>query len=190
MRSEQRKSKLTLYIILSLALIMVIVSPFIYVTKKAEKQFTEQSEQLEHAASITTEQYEERINELETEMESLSQQLDEAQQPQPETKAATESKPTEPAKEVTKQESTPTKSEPQQPESTELSKEEARQIVIDFAQVRNNDNLKTQYDHEEGNDYIFQVFEVVADDAENSHTATFGWYGVNKLTGEVYNTMD
>jgi cell division protein FtsB len=188
MRSEQRKSKLTLYIILSLAFIIAI-SSFIYAAK-SKHQLTEVTSQLEYAASNNEEASNERINELEAEIESLSQQLDEAQQPQPETKAATDSKDTEPAKEVTKQETTPTKSEPIQPESTELSKEEARQIVIDFAQVRNNDNLKTQYDHDEGNDYIFQVYEVVADDAENSHTATFGWYGVNKLTGDVYDTME
>lgn len=183
MRSEQRKSKLTLYIILSLALIIAL-SSFIYAAN-AKHQLTEQTEQLEYAASNNEEASNERISELEAEIESLSQQLDEANQSQPETKAATESKATEPTKEVTTKEATPT-----QPESTEISKEEARQIVIDFAQVRNNDNLKTQYDHDEGNDYIFQVYEVVADDAENSHTATFGWYGVNKLTGEVYNTME
>ena len=186
MRSEQRKSKLTLYIILSLALIIAL-SSFIYAAN-AKHQLTEQTEQLEYASANKEEAFNERINELEAEIESLSQQLDEANKPQTETKAATESKEAEPAKEVTKQETTPTKST--QPESTEISKEEARQIVIDFAQVRNNDNLKTQYDHDEGNDYIFQVYEVVADDAENSHTATFGWYGVNKLTGEVYDTMD
>lgn len=187
MRSEQRKSKLTLYIILSLALIIAI-SSFIYAAN-AKYQLTEQTTQLEYAASNNEEASNERISELEAEIESLSQQLDEANQPQTESKAATESKETEPAKEAIKQKSTPTKAEPQ-PESTQLSKEEARQIVIDFAQVRNNDNLKTQYDHEEGNDYIFQVYEVVDDGGGNGHTATYGWYGVNKLTGEVYDTME
>lgn len=188
MRSEQRKSKLTLYLILSLALIIAI-SSFIYAAN-SKHQLTEVTSQLEYAASNNEEASNERINELEAEIESLSQQLDEANKPQTETKATTESKEAEPAKEVTKQETTPAKAEPTQPESTEISKEEARQIVIDFAQVRNNDNLKTQYDHDEGNDYIFQVYEVVDDGGGNGHTATFGWYGVNKLTGDVYDTMD
>lgn len=188
MRSEQRKSKLTLNIILSLALILAL-SSFIYAAK-SKHQLTEETTQLEYASSNNEEASNERISELEAEIESLSQQLEEANQPHKETKAATESKEAEPTKEVTKETTPDTPTKSTQPESTELSKEEARQIVIDFAQVRNNDNLKTQYDHEEGNDYIFQVFEVVADDAENSHTATFGWYGVNKLTGEVYDTME
>ncbi|MFP3509417.1 hypothetical protein SB775_07065 [Peribacillus sp. SIMBA_075] len=112
MRSEQRKSKLTLYIILSLALIIAI-SSFIYAAK-SKHQLTEQTTQLEYAASNNEEASNERISELETELESLSQQLDEAEskQPQTESKSSTESKETEPAKEVTQ-------SEPKQSAQTE-----------------------------------------------------------------------
>ncbi|KRF67839.1 hypothetical protein ASG99_13675 [Bacillus sp. Soil768D1] len=95
MRSEQRKSKWPLYTILTLALIIAI-SSFIYAAN-VKHQLTEQTTQLEYAASINEEASNERINELEFEIESLSQQLDEAEskQPQTETKSATkeESKP-------------------------------------------------------------------------------------------------
>lgn len=116
MRTEQRKSKLTLYIILSLV-ILISISSIIYYAVKVPHQLTElteQTSQLEYAASNNTEQYNERINELESEIESLSQQLDEAEskQPQTESNSSTESKETEPAKEVTQ-------SEPKQSAQTE-----------------------------------------------------------------------
>ena len=36
-----------------------------------------------------------------------------------------------------------------------------------------------------GDDWGIQVFEIVKNKGETSHTATFGWYRVNKKTGEV-----
>lgn len=39
---------------------------------------------------------------------------------------------------------------------------------------------KIRVDHEEGNTYVVQCYDVVDD-----HTATSGWYYVNKTTGEI-----
>jgi len=37
----------------------------------------------------------------------------------------------------------------------------------------------------DGEDWLIQVFEIVKNNNEPSHTATFGWYRVNKKTGET-----
>ncbi|MGE7602772.1 hypothetical protein ACQKL5_09705 [Peribacillus sp. NPDC097675] len=71
-----------------------------------------------------------------------------------------------------------------------ISKDTAEQLVKDFAKFDENPQLQIQYDHDdEKGDYIFQVFEVVNDSNEGGHTATWGWYGVNKKTKEVYEVM-
>jgi len=36
------------------------------------------------------------------------------------------------------------------------------------------------------NRYLFHLYEVVADDPETSHTATYGWYEVDCVTGQAY----
>ncbi len=38
---------------------------------------------------------------------------------------------------------------------------------------------------DDGEEWLIQVFEIVKNDNEPSHTATFGWYRVNKKTGET-----
>lgn len=71
-----------------------------------------------------------------------------------------------------------------------ISKATAEQLVKDFVKFDENPQLQIQYDHDdEKGDYIFQVFEVVNDSNEGGHTATWGWYGVNKKTKEVYELM-
>ena len=35
-------------------------------------------------------------------------------------------------------------------------------------------------------DLLIQVYEIVVDEGEGQHTATWGWYGVNVNTGKVY----
>ena len=40
-------------------------------------------------------------------------------------------------------------------------------------------------DRQQGSDYVVHVFELVPDDKETSHTATFNWYYVNKNTGKI-----
>lgn len=71
-----------------------------------------------------------------------------------------------------------------------ISKATAEQLVKDFMDFEDYPQLQIQYDHDdEKGDYIFQVFEVVNDSNEGGHTATWGWYGVNKKTKEVYELM-
>lgn len=40
-------------------------------------------------------------------------------------------------------------------------------------------------DRKEAGSYVVHAYEVVPDDAETSHTATFNWYHVNERTGAV-----
>ena len=72
-----------------------------------------------------------------------------------------------------------------------LTKEEAEQLVKDYIDMEQYPQLEIEYDHDdkEKGDYVFQVFEVVNDSEEGGHTATWGWYGVNKETKEVYEMM-
>ncbi len=42
-----------------------------------------------------------------------------------------------------------------------------------------------EVDRKEGNEYIIHVYEIVPDDAETSHTATFNWYYVNIKSGKI-----
>ena len=77
---------------------------------------------------------------------------------------------------------------------TEVTKKitikEAEQLVKDFIEIEDYPQLRVQYDHDdEKGDYIFQVFESV-EDGQGGHTATWGWYGVNPKTKEVYDIME
>ena len=74
-------------------------------------------------------------------------------------------------------------------DSKKLTVQEAEQLVKDFIEIEDYPYLRVQYDHDdEKGDYIFQVFESVEDN-EYGHTATWGWYGVNPKTKEVYDIM-
>ena len=42
-----------------------------------------------------------------------------------------------------------------------------------------------EVDRKEGSQIVVHVYELVPDDAENSHTATFNWYYVDAKTGIV-----
>ncbi|KQU23272.1 hypothetical protein ASG65_02790 [Bacillus sp. Leaf13] len=71
-----------------------------------------------------------------------------------------------------------------------LTKAQAENLVKDYADMENYPQLQIQYDREdEKGDYIFQVFEMVNDSKGSGHKATWGWYGVNKKTKEVYELM-
>ena len=93
MRSERTKSKSILFSIISLVILISISSITFYAVKVHHHltELTEQTSQLEYAASYNTEQYNERINELESEIESISFQLDEQDTPATETKSSDES---------------------------------------------------------------------------------------------------
>ena len=52
-------------------------------------------------------------------------------------------------------------------------------------------NLHLNYDHnDENGNYIFQFYEVVITENEDGHTATWGWYGVNPSTGEIFDAFN
>ncbi|MGE7187087.1 hypothetical protein ACQKKK_24895 [Peribacillus sp. NPDC006672] len=71
-----------------------------------------------------------------------------------------------------------------------LSKSQAEKLVKDYVDMENFPHLKIEYDHDaEKGDYIFQVFEGDEGSQKNGHAATWGWYGVNKETKEVYEVM-
>ena len=74
-------------------------------------------------------------------------------------------------------------------DGSKISVKEAEQLVKDFIEIKDYPQLSVQYDHDdEKGDYVFQVFESV-EDGQGGHTATWGWYGVNPKTKEVYDIM-
>ncbi|MGG0411819.1 hypothetical protein [Peribacillus simplex] len=71
-----------------------------------------------------------------------------------------------------------------------LSKSQAEKLVKDYVDMENFPNLHIEYDHDaEKGDYIFHVFEVDEGSQKSGHKTTWGWYGVNKKTKEVYEVM-
>src|SRR5690625_1858189 len=63
----------------------------------------------------------------------------------------------------------------------QITSDEAEEIIRNALNMP--DNIIVNYDHDEGNFYVIQVFEVIETNG-GSHTATLGWYKVNKSTGE------
>ncbi|MGO0122328.1 hypothetical protein [Desulfothermobacter acidiphilus] len=53
---------------------------------------------------------------------------------------------------------------------------------------QNGGDPRVDFDHEEGDRYIVHVYEVVRH-PEESHTATFRWFAVEKGTGSVYSAL-
>ncbi|MFJ7511143.1 hypothetical protein ACIQW7_16960 [Peribacillus simplex] len=71
-----------------------------------------------------------------------------------------------------------------------LSKSQAEKLVKDYVDMENFPHLHIEYDHDaEKGDYIFHVFEVDEPSQKSGHKTTWGWYGVNKKTKEVYEVM-
>ncbi|MEH7414431.1 hypothetical protein V7266_03945, partial [Neobacillus drentensis] len=74
-----------------------------------------------------------------------------------------------------------------------LTHEQAVQIVKEHLNIKSSQNVKIVYDHDAANgDYIIKVYEFVIDNPSTGegHTATWGWYGVNKQTKAVYDAMN
>lgn len=73
-----------------------------------------------------------------------------------------------------------------------LSHSEAEQLVREYLNIQSDKNIFTRYDHDEGDNYIIHVYEKVIDDPKTNmgHTATWGWYGVNKYTKKVYDYLN
>lgn len=84
-----------------------------------------------------------------------------------------------------------------QKKSTGISKTRAVKLITNMPEVKKFiANVKVagkargvtshvEYDRLEGGEHIIHVFELVPDDAETSHTATFNWYHVNAKTGKI-----
>ncbi|QJX79942.1 hypothetical protein [Priestia megaterium] len=71
-----------------------------------------------------------------------------------------------------------------------ITKDEARQLVVNYLHPDNPESI-IEYDHDDNGDYIFHYYIVVDDPniEDDGHTATFGWYGVNPNTKEIYDYM-
>lgn len=84
----------------------------------------------------------------------------------------------------------------QQPKK-KLSVEEAKEMLYDYLvtyvyskEALSHPDVYFDFDHEnEDGNYIFQVYEVVFTD-DIGHTATWGWFGVDPDTHEIYNAME
>jgi len=68
-----------------------------------------------------------------------------------------------------------------------ITKDEARQLVVNYLQSNDPESV-IQYDHDDNGDYIFHYYKEVGE-GDAAHAATFGWYGVNPNTKEVYDYM-
>jgi hypothetical protein len=70
-----------------------------------------------------------------------------------------------------------------------LTKEQAIEMIKkQFPEFTSNQNLHYEYDHDSNHDgrefYVIHVYESV-----DNHTATMGWYGVDKGKGRIYDEM-
>ncbi|QST01289.1 hypothetical protein IMZ31_06940 [Pontibacillus sp. ALD_SL1] len=75
-------------------------------------------------------------------------------------------------------------------ETNQAAKEQAIQAVRNHLDIKsNNDRVKVQVDHEESGKYLVHVYELVEQDG-TSHTATIGWYYVDKKTSKVTDMMN
>ncbi|TWT27737.1 Ig-like domain-containing protein [Planomicrobium sp. CPCC 101110] len=73
--------------------------------------------------------------------------------------------------------------------SGKITPEEAELLVRQYLGTEQNTERSFIYDHDnELGDYVIHVYDVVKDDI-SSHNFTYGWYGVNPETGEVYNDL-
>lgn len=57
--------------------------------------------------------------------------------------------------------------------------------MVEYEAMLKNTGKKANFDVEyDGDEWLAHVFETVSNGA-TSHTATFGWYRINKITGEI-----
>ncbi len=74
----------------------------------------------------------------------------------------------------------------------DITQAKAEKIVKDYLGINASSSLKAEYNGQDDNgNHIFQVYEMILDDPTSGegHTATWGWYGVNKQTGEVFDAL-
>lgn len=71
-------------------------------------------------------------------------------------------------------------------EAQALSKIRLRTEVVKYEADLAKAGKKATFEaQDDGEEWIIQVFEIVQNKGEASHTATFGWYRVDKKTGKV-----
>lgn len=73
--------------------------------------------------------------------------------------------------------------------SQEIGKKQTIKLVKNY--LKNNNTYiasNIEIDSEDSKYYIIHVYDVISNDGE-SHTATSGWYQVNKYTGEIIDIM-
>ncbi len=81
-------------------------------------------------------------------------------------------------------------------ESAVLSHEEAKDAVYTYlygegaGDSSEDSNFKLEFDHDDGDAYVFHYYEVVDHGDGDGHTATLGWYAVDSKTGEVTDIME
>lgn len=68
-----------------------------------------------------------------------------------------------------------------------ISKKSARKRIMKVIKSNGDysPNCFLDFDHEEGDEYVFQYYEVVTERGEGSHTSTWNWYIINKYTKKV-----
>lgn len=95
--------------------------------------------------------------------------------------------PTIPAPSVPTVPTTPSSTSNTSTSTSAVSKAQAIQLVKDKYKLNGSSYLVTDVDHEEDDMYVIHVYENVVDDAATGegHTATYGWYYVNKKTGAI-----
>jgi hypothetical protein len=78
------------------------------------------------------------------------------------------------------------------PDKYKLSKTDAEKLVREQQNVKNKPEIYVEFDHlNDLGDYVIHVYEIVIDDPATGegHTATWGWYGVNPITREIYDEL-
>lgn len=70
----------------------------------------------------------------------------------------------------------------------EISIEEAEQIIREALKVPSTTYVVL--DHEDGDDYIIHVYDIIKNEGEPGHTTTLGWYVINKKSGNWYDMMN
>lgn len=69
------------------------------------------------------------------------------------------------------------------------STEDAEDFIKQLLNIKENSNLRVEYDHMTEHYYVIHVYELVREE-NHSHTATTNWYLIDKETGEVSTLME
>ncbi|GGF76720.1 hypothetical protein GCM10010912_22300 [Paenibacillus albidus] len=69
--------------------------------------------------------------------------------------------------------------------AVKITEVQAIQLVRNKYGIKASSDYFVEVDHSEGNNYVVHVYEVIMDDETTGHTATYGWYYVDKSTGKI-----